>query len=350
MKNSKWLVLAIIAAVSCKPDTKENPKTFYTVSDGVFIGNEGPFSSGNATVDFYNSESKTIQTGIYVGSNGVPSGSILNSMAERDGRIYLVMNNSQIVQVVNKADFKQVGTISGLQSPRHILPVSATKAYITDWVSNTVLAVDLASMAIKKTIVVGNGPERMLLSGNKLYVVNSGGFGIDSTVSVINVLTDAIDTTLVVGHNPNSLQLDSSGDLWVLCGGINDWNDPNNNTAGKMVKIKTSDNSLVMSSISFSSTMTHPANLTFLNGNFYFLGDGYDASIMMWNSSQSTLPTSAFISGKFYKMEVNHQKNEIYASDALDYNSAGKIFRYNTSGTLIHEFTAGIIPGSFLFN
>src|SRR5690606_7340609 len=156
---------------------------------------------------------------------------------------------------------------------------SASKGYVTDWVSNTVAVVNLNSFSITKNIPAGNGPEKMLQIGNQLFVVNSGGFGIDSTVTVINTVTDAVDTTIVVCHNPNSLQLDGNGDLWTLCGGINDWNNPNNNTAGQLVKLQTSNNSLVMSATSFTSTSMHPANLAFLNGDFYFLADGYDADL-----------------------------------------------------------------------
>ncbi len=52
----------------------------------------------------------------------------------------------------------------------------------------------------------------------------------------------------------------------------------------------------------------------------------------------------------YYALGVDPTRNEIYISDALDYNQNGIVFRYSASGDFISSFEAGIIPGCFGFN
>lgn len=46
----------------------------------------------------------------------------------------------------------QKAVITGFQSPRYFHAVSADKAYVTDWVSNTVAVVNLKTNTITSTI------------------------------------------------------------------------------------------------------------------------------------------------------------------------------------------------------
>ena len=70
------------------------------------------------------------------------------------------------------------------------------------------------------------------------------------------------------------------------------------------------------------------------------------------NINDQTLPTTAFIannSNTFYGLGIDPVNQDVYVSDAIDYVQNGIIFRYSSSGSLIHQFNSGIIPGAFLF-
>ena len=66
--------------------------------------------------------------------------------------------------------------------------------------------------------MVGYQPEDIVVSGNKLYVANSGGYRApvyDSTVSVIDLSTFKEIYKINVAINIQKMRLDRSGNLWV---------------------------------------------------------------------------------------------------------------------------------------
>ena len=68
------------------------------------------------------------------------------------------------------------------------------------------------------TCVVGYQPEEMAITGNKLYVANSGGYRVpnyDRTISVIDLSTFKVTKTIQVGINLHRLELDAHGYLYV---------------------------------------------------------------------------------------------------------------------------------------
>jgi DNA-binding beta-propeller fold protein YncE len=159
----------------------------------------------------------------------------------------------------------------------------------------------------------------------------------------INVLTNTLVDSIFVPKDPNSMVLDKDGKLWVVSsGGIND-------VLAKLVKINLTNNT-IESEFTFSSIGESPIklcidsegdNLYFLNSNIYSMSI-YDA----------TLPITSFVgsNGKvFYGLSVNKATNEIYVTDAKDYQQQGAVYRYYENGNLIDSFTVGIIPQGILF-
>src|SRR6187551_1734336 len=106
------------------------------VLHGTFIVNEGSFGSNTGAISFYSSDSSYSTTNLYQLVNGIALGDVVQSMNIYNRRGYIVVNNSQKVEVVNMENFQSVGTIAGVRSPRYILPVSNSKAYVSDWLSN----------------------------------------------------------------------------------------------------------------------------------------------------------------------------------------------------------------------
>jgi hypothetical protein len=66
----------------------------------------------------------------------------------------------------------------------------------------------------------------------------------------------------------------------------------------------------------------------------------------------ASLPASAFIptSGRnFYRLAVNPANNELFVTDAGDYQQRGYVLRYSSTGALISLMQAGIIPGNMYY-
>jgi len=353
MKNVLYLGLVATLLFACEPEPTPPPPTpDIKYADGILITNEGPFSSGSGTLSYYNPTTNAVENDIFQTANGYPVGSILQSVYsyQATNRAYLVVNNSQKVIVANRNTMAEVAEITGFSSPRYFTTVASQKAYVTDWVSNTVKVINLNTNTIDKSLPTGQGPERMLVYGSRVLVANSGGFGVDSTLTVINTFSDELQSTIPVGHNPNSMVIDANGQLWVLCGGINDFVTPANSTPGKLIKIDLATFTKI-AELTFPNAVDHPTGLVKNNAGtlIYWLSNGYAGNVVEMNISAPALPSAAKINGTFYSLVLDPSTDEIYTTDALDFQQDGVMYRFSSGGALIDSVLVGIIPGGFSF-
>jgi YVTN family beta-propeller protein len=350
-----FIAAFFIALSACKTETTTtpNPPAQGQYSTGVLIMNEGAFGSGNGSVAWYDPTNDQVEKEVFINVNGFPTGNVLFSAfaIPAANRLYMVVNNSQKIQVAELGTMKNIGEITGLTSPRYMRQVGLEKAYVTDWGSNTVAVINLNTNTVDATIDVGNGPERMALSNTRAIVANSGGFGTDSTITVINTANDQVTRTEVVGDNPNSLVFDANGALWVLCGGIVDFSNPANNTPGRLLQIDPATFT-VTRSFDFPTNTKHPTALCINNAGtlLYWLDDAYAGNVVEMNISAASLPTANKIQGSFYNLDIHPFTGEIYTTDPLDYMQDGVVYRYSPDGTLLDSLRSGLIPSNFWFN
>jgi YVTN family beta-propeller protein len=359
--KTKLFLTAISLALafqSCKKDDPnptpvEDTPAATTYTNGVFITCEGPFVSGTGTVSFYNRGTNSVSNDIFNKVNSAVLGNTVQSMELFNSKAYIVVNNANKIEVVNSTTMQSTGKITGLASPRYFVGIDANKGYVSQWGNATnnpgVQVVNLATNTVVSLIATGVGPDKMLKSGNFLYVVNSGGFGNDSTVSVINCTTDAVVATLPVGHNPNSIREDKNGKIWVLCGGIPDYVNPSNGTQGKLVKINPASMT-IEASFTFTSHSEHPSNLAInkLKDKLFFLENFSSGSLFAFDINAATLPTSSIVSRNFYSIGIDPNTDQIFTS-VTNYSN-GWILRYSSNYAFIDSFEVGIIPGNYCFN
>lgn len=317
--------------------------------NGILISHEGNFGQGNASVSFVSYDLQTVENNIYSTVNSNPLGDTAQSIGFNGDLAYIILNVSNSIEVVDRYTFESVATINtGLNNPRFVAFANG-KGYVTNWGDGSVATddylavIDLSSNTLTaQTISVAEGPEEIVAGNNTLYVAHQGGFSQNNVISVIDATSDVVSSTITVGDVPNSMQLDNSGNLWVLAGGKPSWT--GDETGGKLSKINTTDNS--MTSIDFATT-EHPNHLALDNGSLYYYTAG---SVFKMATSETTLPTTAEITGlNFYGMSVNN--SVLYGIDAGDFTSNGTLSSYNlSSNTLNANTTVSIIPGGIYFN
>ena len=345
------IIMLLMFLLSCSKDKEfgeiNTENTDFIYGKGVFIVNEGNYTNGNGSVSFYNFYTNKIYNGIFDAANKRPLGDVPVSMEFINGMIYLVVNNSGKIEVVNPDDFKSVKTINGFTSPRFILPVNSTKAYVSDLRSNYISVLDLQTNTITKKIYCGKSTDRMLKYNNRVFVCNWSEYYVkapNNTVQVIDCDNDLLIDSVKVGKEPNSMVFDKQNRLWVLSsGGYNNEEIPELNC----INIS---NLQIEKKILFASKYLSPVSLCinqskdslwFINNNIYCI---------CINDNQ--LPATPIIYKKnrlFYSMEVYAPNSELYISDAIDYNQNGYIYRFTSNGNVIDSLRAGIIPGYFCF-
>jgi len=307
----------------------------------VLVLNEGNFLSGNGSVSFYNAEDDLLFNKVFQSNNaGRLLGDVVQSMVEIDNKYFIVINNSNKIEVVNKMDFSSLGKIDPINQPRFILPISSTKAYVSEISfggQGVIHIIDPSSLSKTSQISTIGWTEEMIMSNGRAYICNVS----NNNVAVYDVNVDTLITEIPAGVQPQHIAMDKNGMLWVASsGGFNQSNpaltqiNPKNNTVVK--KLEFNDVSKSISEIEFNKEGDQL---------IYLMGDLFKVSI-----DATDLPTTPFISANsrtFYGLGVHPKSGDIYVSDAIDFSQKGTVYRYDKSGNEITNFKADVIPGAF---
>ena len=329
---------------SDKPKDEIQPNITITPNSGVIIINEGLFQAGNATAGYYNIADNTYINDLFEPINKRPLGDIFQSMIVFNHKAYLVVNNSEKIELVNPESFVSIGTITGFVSPRYILPVSNGKAYVSNFKTNAINIVDLNNNVITGTIACGwsNLNEEMALSFGKAYITSPA----TNKVYVINTATDVVEDSILVGRGASDIQEDANGKLWVLCFG----KESTNELAG-LYRINPASNKVEWS-ISFPDKTYHPSHLE-TDGTHRNLFYTSKEGVFKFNISDVNLPALPLISRGsiyLYGTGIDPKSGIIYIGDAAGFTAEGTVYRFQPDGTLINSFKTGIGPNGFYFN
>lgn len=336
------ILLISIFAINCSKDNPVAPPPSSGIG-AVYVLNEGNFQRGNATLSLLLPDSARVYTEVFSASNGRGLGDTGNSLTEHDGKLYIVVNGSNRIEVVDVKTAKLVKTITcpAGASPRHIVFDAAGTGYISNLYTNSVSVYDDASNTITAEIPVGQNPEQLLVANGRLFVTNSG-FGNGRSVSVIDLATKTVSGTLAVGDNPAAIAATGDSAAVVLCtGAYNDFNNPADDTPGKLFFISTKS-ARVMDSLPLGG---HPQRIA-LDGTttLYTVQPGGIQKVDL----ASKAVTDVFISGAFYSVAFDAARRQLYVTDALDYVQPGKLLVYSRAGMKTAEYAVGIIPGAMV--
>lgn len=353
MKKRLWIFFLLLLVFSCKKkeigpqsvdnadqETKTgNSSSGNTPESKVFIINEGNFNFGNASLSAYHPNTGKNESHLFQNTNGYVLGDVAQSMTIHNGMGYLVVNNSQKIEVIDPEDHTSQHTITGFNSPRYLLPVSINKAYVSDLYANEIYVVDLLDHTIVNTISVSGWTEKMAVVNEEVYVCGTE----RDKIYVINSNSDQLVDSIAVGTEPNSLVMDAGSDLWVLCGGGVNEDYPSLH----QIDINTRT---VKKSFAFPSKNQSPGNLQINKERtkLYFLNNGlYEMPV-----SAASLPVTPLIpegSSLFYGLGIDPFTQDFYISDAIDYVQKGRVYRFNREGHPLDTISAGIIPSAFSF-
>jgi YVTN family beta-propeller protein len=226
------------------------------------------------------------------------------------------------------------------------------KAYVTEWVrfgaAGRVAVIDWSSKQVLTRIPVGPFPNALAVAGNRLVVAN----GDTNTVTLVDTEADTVLQTITVGDRPNSMVVLGTT-VAVLCGGRPSWSGPE--TAGSLHLLRLSDGES-LAQLTWGRIDDHPKDLLLLptgDGLMYQLESPVRSGLHRLNlpfSSGTVNPNQPWVNRLFYHMAFDPQENRyLVTTDAGDFASAGKVFRWNSQGALVDSFTTGIAPGHVVF-
>ena len=211
----------------------------------VFVLNEGGMGSNNATLDFLRRSDGNYVTGAFRKMNpqvGAGLGDVGNDIAVHGDELWIVVNNSGIVEVLSARDETEVAAIP-VPTPRFIA-FDDSYAYVTSWAGayatgnydagyyavtdyrnpkGRVYRINLNTKQLEGSVEVGYQPEGIACYDGKLYVANSGGiasqlppdYAYDNTVSIIDTRRFQVIGSQAVQINLKNVYADGKGVIFV---------------------------------------------------------------------------------------------------------------------------------------
>ncbi|MDT3401850.1 YncE family protein [Mucilaginibacter terrae] len=372
MKNLTYHYILFAGALftllvsSCRKDAKpdeEQTQTIFTPTPtstvkGFYLLNEGNLNMNKASLDFVDYTTGIYRKNIYSTANpevGRGLGDVGNDIAIYGSKLYVVVNNSNKVEVLNAKTGKRISQIN-LVNCRYIT-FHNNKAYVSTYMSavgatnaaNGIVAqIDTTTLLIERQVTVGRQPEEMALVGNKLYVANSGGYSpanYERTISVIDLTTFTETKRIDVAINLGSLKADQYGDLYVISQGDYLSIQP------KLLVIDTQTERV-------KATFDIPVRTIHIDADrlYAISTNGQKFAYNIINIQNETLLNQSYITDgtdsqitQPYGLTVNPVTKEVLLTDARDYVTQGTLYCFGTDGRKKWSVTTGDIPAHFAF-
>ena len=346
-------VLWLFSMCGTDEPVKTEPKEIQ--STGVYILNSGKIGNNDATLDFYDTETKELQTDVFFNANNRRLGDTGQHLLVFGAKIYITMSGSSTIEITDLSgkSLKQLDVKDNKGAPRmpRYLTHHNNKVYVTLF-DGYVARIDTTAMTLEQEVKVGDNPEQLVAANNKLYVANSGGMNFPNygkTVSVIDLNSFTVVKTLDVGSNPQYITTNSSGNAVYLIS-TGDYS-PGSNI---LQRINTSTDAVIRVDGLNASWMSMGAD-----DKLYIISTEYDA---MWNMTAKYFvydTRNQKLIGDFitdgtnipnpYHISADKVSGTVYIGSS-DYVSRGDIYVFSAEGKFQHQFSvSGINPEGVYF-
>ncbi len=350
-KSVLWLLILPILVISCVPkpplpDPEPIPDTY---ANGLFILNEGLFQQNNSTLSYYNFKDGTFTENIFLDVNHRGLGDVGNDLQRYGSKLYIVVNNSNIVEVVDVNTVKSLKTINLPQKqPRYITFLDG-KAYISCF-DGDVVRVDTASLEVEATVHSGLNPDGICVCNGKLYVSNSGGLSAPNygnTVSVIDPASFTITKDITVAINPTRIKSYNNRYVYVVSNG--DYG----TVPYTFQKIDCQTDEVVKTYDLEVLNFEIHQNLAYIYT--YNFNTMTSAWISVLDLETDEIVKEQFISDGTqlktpYGIKVNPLNGDVYITDAGTFTTNGDIYCFDKNGKKKFSFEGGLNPSAMVID
>ncbi|XOV68257.1 MAG: YncE family protein [Fluviicola sp.] len=347
MKYFSLIALIMVVLVSCQKE-EEGPfvPEVNQLEKGMIVLCEGLFQHNNSSINWVQLPSGAKDLSFFETKTGRSLGDTGNDMIRYGGKIYVVVNVSSTIEVMSGIDFSPIQQIEmtegGQPKQPRFMAAGNGKVYITCY-DGFVDVLDTASLIVETRIPVGENPEGIAMSNNKLYVANSGGLNfpdVDSTVSVIDMTTHTELQKITVGRNPGAVLVNDAGDIFVISRG--DYG----TVPSRLRKIDPTTDQVVNAGYTFDVSGLEAMNTTDMlvynaSGVFQF---NYQSDDIVAN-----IPINMATIQTLYGVQYRTSDNSLYVLDAMGYTNQGVVRKYDLSGAYLTAYQVGLNPTKLLF-
>lgn len=346
MKISKLLSAALAATllfnISCRNDDPiDEPQPKGAYENGIIMSNEGNFGTPTATVSFISNDLATIENNVFSANNeNAALGDVLQNIGFEGDNAYLILNNSNKIEVVNRYTFKKIATVTDQVSQPRYIAFANNNYYVTNssGSSKFVNVYSTATNAFVKKIPLTSSGERIVEASGKIFVQNAS-FGSGKKITIINPTSNTVETELTVPNGNIQKTISNGGNVYTIA---------STSTDSYIYKLTPTG------AISSTITLTGVANAKNLeiDGSKFFFSSG--AKVYSMEVGSTIVPTTPILTltdnswSALYAFSVIDGK--IYISNANAFTADSTVEIYSTGGTLLKTVTAGRGTGGFYKN
>lgn len=357
---------------SCRTDAFEPiiPSTATKVTEGVetdyikglFLLNEGNMGSNKASLDYFDYGTGCYDKNIFPERN--PNivkelGDVGNDIQIYEGKIYCVINASNLVEVMDVNTAKHITTIS-IPNCRYITFKDGF-AYVSSYAGpigidpesrlGYVAKVNLADFSVVAECIVGYQPEEMVIVDDKLYVANSGGYrfpNYDSTLSIIDLNTFTESSKVEVATNLHRLESDNYGNIYISSRGDHKnipsktfiYDTKNGAISDKLNPLPNSNMAICGDSLYIYSYQRG------INGTSYSIVNTKSQKVITTNFIQNGVDKEILIP---YGIAVNPENREVFITNSPNYSTPGTLYCFDIDGVKKWSVETGDIPAHITF-
>lgn len=387
MKKSIYYIFLITALLALLNSCREDEVIYikevvpvtqpeYTSVEGFYLLNEGKKDWDLASLDYYNYSTGEYERDVYTDANPtvvMELGDVGNDIGIYGSKMYMVINLSNKVEVVDKRSVKRIGQIN-IPNCRYIKFYKGY-AFVSSYVGPVALAgeggsdddvyqlgavfkVDTTTLEVVDKCVVGRQPDELDIVDGKIYVANSGGYsqgakiGYENTVSVIDIETFKEIERIPIANNLLSCKCDKRGILWVSSRG--DYY----GTPSMLYAYDTQKRRIVKSfDVRVANTWMDGDSLYVISKEWSYMSQGYaNGTYAIINTQTLEIVNEQFITDgtdarivQPYGIAVNPITKDIYVTDGLNFVQLGFLYCFDQNGKMKWRIRAGNIPAHFVF-
>lgn len=352
------MLTMLLSACSDQSDYVPDDSTIAS-SDRLLVVCEGVWGNDDATISYIDSTG-VINEWFRKQNPGMKLGDTANDILQiNDTLIAISVNSSNIIQYIHP-DGTAIAATEDIPNNRK-LATDGRYLYVTSYANNGYVAkIDLRTKQILDTCATGYEPEGIACYDGKLFIANTGGYAYqkihdyEQTISVVDATTmrelRRIDTGCInlygkLSQSGRYLCINSAGDYY--------------NVTPKTVVLDMATEKV--------TTFDFPAtyNCT-IDGLFYVIGSAFSYVTYTYTFSWHVIDpatgqdteglgrynaATTTIAGMDspYGIYISPVTRHLYVSDARGYTVNGRIYEFDTDGTLLRKIDLeGLNPSSYL--
>lgn len=363
-KLSKYIGLLFFVFVACD-DMEDRPSTtpgeLGDLSEvgtaELYVLSEGLYNQNNSSLARYSFVQQRRTNRYFSATNLRGLGDTANDMAIYEDKIYIIVNVSSTVEVLDFATGKSLRQIpmiaeNGSSRQPRAITFDGDKAYVCSF-DGTVTRIDTHTLEIEKVTTAGRNSDDICVQNGKLYVSNSGGLdqsgpGVDHTVSVISIATFEEIKKIEVGPNPGKILAGLEDAVYVVTRGANV-------EEGDYRLVKIDGKSDAVARIYNEKVLNFA-----LDGPIAYLYT-YDYStknsaIKVFDLTSGSVLQDNFITDATkiytpYSIQINPYSGNVYITEAYNYTVKGDLLCFNQQGQLQFRLNEiGLNPNTVAFS